>query len=188
MTIRLHPPQPICDDAEFDGDTHRIWLSRKIADSGPVGIIMGLNPSTAGAHNDDQTIRKEKEYARRWGWSGFWKINLFTVIETHSRKLGDFDFKTAVGFHGSDVIEACLPLVDGPIVVCWGAAVPKTMTHRIHSVCVRIRALKRPESPVLCFGTTKLGFPIHPSRLSYDTQLVPFELPGAQRPSLRDDE
>lgn len=190
MVTRLHPPQQICDDAEFYGDTHRLWLSRKVGSpsprSGTVGLIIGLNPSIAGAESNDQTIRKETEFARRWGWSGFWKLNLFTVIETNSRKLRDFEYKTAVGSYGSEVLENFLPRAT-VIVVCWGVSVPKQMRHRIPAVCARIKHLRAPGAMVLCFGASKNGHPRHPSRLGYDTKLEPFDLEAVLgRPSIRD--
>lgn len=188
MSPRLLPPEQICDDAEFDGTTHRLWLSRKVADDGPVGLIIGLNPSTAGATDDDHTIRKEKEFARRWGWSGFWKINLFTVIETDSRKLTDFDYRTAVGKYGSAVLETFIPRA-WIIVVCWGAAVPKHMRHRVPAVCTHVRHLKANGSMVFCFGTSKEGHPKHPLRLGYDTKIEPFALAEVQaRPTLSDED
>ncbi len=186
--MRLVPPSPVCDDAEFSADgLERLWLSRKVAEAGPVGLIIALNPSRAGAAREDtdHTITKEIEFARRWGWSGFWKANLFTCIETYSANLKNLSFETAVGQWGTVVLEAMIPLAP-EIVVCWGANVPKQKRHRISSVCERIRLMKRPEARVLCFGLSKGGFPVHPLMLGYDTPLVPFELPQA-RPSRGDE-
>ena len=177
--MRLVPPLPVCDDAEFSSDgAERLWLSRKVADTGPLGLIIGLNPSTAGAtsETDDPTIKREKEFSRQWGWGGFWKGNLFTRIETYSQNLKNMTYRDACGMHGSDVLERMLPQAS-EIVVCWGAAVPKHMTHRISAVCTYIRMLKQPDARVLCFGTTQKGHPTHPLYLSYDTPMVEFELP-----------
>lgn len=182
--MRLLPPLPVCDDAEFSEDrTERLWLSRKVAESGPVGLIIGLNPSTAGATEDDHTITKEKEFARSWGWGGFWKGNLFTRIETYSQNLKNMTYREACGEHGTVVLQEMIPRAY-EIVVCWGAAVPKPMAHRISAVCTFIRVLKWSQARVLCFGTSKNGHPIHPLYLSYSTPMVEFELPG-ERPSRR---
>jgi hypothetical protein len=186
MKLRLRPPAPVCDDAEFSNNgLERLWLSRKVADGGPVGLIIGLNPSTAGATETDHTITKEKEFTRRWGWSGFWKANLFTVIETHSAKLKNLSFESAVGEHGSVVLERMIPCVND-IVVCWGVNVPKPHRHRIGTVCSIIRELKAPDAMVWCFGLSNSGDPVHPLMLSYRTKLRPYELP-APRASRRDD-
>lgn len=189
--MRLIPPSPVCDDAEFSADgLERLWLSRKVERqvgaplNGHVGLIIGLNPSTAGAAENDATIRKEIEFARRWGWSGFWKANLFTHIETDSTKLKKMSYLEACGSHGSDVLEALIP-VAAEIVVCWGASVPKHMTHRIPAVCARLRVLRQPAAKVLCFGLSKGGHPVHPLYLSYETELIPFDLPATR--SRRDD-
>jgi len=184
--IRLKPPVPICDDAEFSPDgLERLWLSRKVAETGPVGLFIGLNPSTAGATVDtnDHTITKECEFARRFGWSGFWKVNIFTCIETYSANLKSLAFVTAVGLHGDAVLRVVLPLAQ-VIVVCWSASVPKNKLHRIRQVEEMLRELA-PEAALGCFGLSKDGYPVHPLRLSYDTRLVPYELPV--RTSLRDE-
>jgi hypothetical protein len=185
---RLIPPSPITHDAEFvEGGLQRIWLSRKVAETGPVGLIIGLNPSKAGAalEDTDHTITKELEYARRWGWSGFWKGNLFTHIETYSAKLRELDFNSCVGIYGDTVLQNMIQQAP-EIVVCWGANVPVAKRHRIQQVCSMIRTRKRADARVLCFGLSNGGHPVHPLMLSYDTPLVPFELP-AERVGRRDE-
>jgi len=185
--VRLLPPFPVCSDAEFTGDgLERLWLSRKVADGGPVGLIIGLNPSRAGAalEDTDHTITKGMVFARRWGWSGFWMGNLFTCIETYSAKLKNLAYDTAVGTYGDQVLRAMIPLAP-VIVVCWGSAVPKLKRHRVSAVCEMIRVLKRPETDVFCFGLSLGGEPMHPLMLSYETKLRQFELP--ERVSRRDD-
>jgi hypothetical protein len=176
--MRLLPPTPVCDDAEFvNAGLERIWLSRRVADAGPVGLFIGLNPSTAGATETDHTITKEKEFARRWGWSGFWKGNLFTCVETYSANLKNLRLETAVGEQG-DAVLGTMVLVAPEIVVCWGNNVPKDKRARITDVLHMIATLKRVDVPVRCFGLSKEGAPMHPLMLSYETQLVDFELPG----------
>lgn len=176
---RFEPPDPICDDAEFwhDGDLRmqRIWLSRKVADAGPVGLIIGLNPSTAGASvlTNDHTIKKLTVFSRQWGWSGFWMTNLFTHIETKSAKLKALSFDDAVGPYGSVVLDKLIPR-SPHIVVCWGSAVPTLLRHRARSVLRRIQLLAQEGASISCFGTSKDSSPVHPLRLSYDTKLVPF--------------
>lgn len=186
------PSIPLCDDAEFDaGGTPvrekgaRLWLTRKVAESGPVGLIIGLNPSKAGAdrRETDHTITKEIEFSRRWGWSGFIKANLFTCIETYSGKLKGIDYRSAVGGFGDRVLEELIPMGQ-EIVVCWGAAVPKQHRRRITEVCAKIQYFKQEQARVLCFGLSQDGDPLHPLRLSYDTPLMPYFIKA--RPWRRD--
>ncbi len=191
--VRLIPPYPICDDAEFSADgTERLWLSRKVEEptpgttgARPVGLVIGLNPSKAGAVETDHTITKLKVFTRSWGWSGFWMANLFTYIETHSAKLAGVSFETAVGAYGTQVLEALIPLAP-EIVVCWGAGVPKHKAHRAASVVARLQLMKQAQAVVRCFGHTASGAPVHPLRLAYETPLVTFRMPERQV-SLRDD-
>lgn len=185
LMVRLHR-EIIADDAEFSPNgLERLWLSRKVAEEGQAGLIIGLNPSTAGAANDDQTIRKEKEFARRWGWGGFWKLNLFTRIETVSTKLKQMTLQEATGEYADQVLDAFIPKAF-EIVVCWGAAVPKHMASRVEVVKGQIARRKWAAARVLCFGTTNAGAPKHPLYLPYETPLVEFELPTARR-GRRDD-
>ena len=186
--VRLIPPSPVCDDAEFTTDgTERLWLSRKVAEEGPVGLIIGLNPSTAGSDvaSNDQTIKKLTVFTRQWGWSGFWMTNLFTRIETKSAKLRSVTYQEALGTHGAQVLEAAIPLAP-VIVTCWSAAVPKDKRHRVLVVQSLLRGVG---VPIWCFGESQDGSPIHPLMLSYDTQLVPYRLPDLPvRASRRDED
>jgi hypothetical protein len=50
----------------------RIWDKTK-----PVVCWIMVNPSTAGARVDDQTIRKCVRYAKSWGYGGIVVVNLF---------------------------------------------------------------------------------------------------------------
>lgn len=178
--MRLVPPLPICNDAEFSLDgLERLWLSRKVADTGPVGLIIGLNPSTAGATENDATIRKEIGFAKQWGWSGFWKGNLFTRIETVSTKLKNMSCQMAIGEHGVEVLDVMIRSCD-PIVVCWGSAVPKHMTHRIREVHGTLRGTRcHATGAIMCFGLSKDGSPKHPLYLGYDTPMTTYKIPDS---------
>lgn len=53
--------------AEFSiNGVHRYWLTRGLGGVRPL-VVCGLNPSTADAEVDDNTIRKEMKFARSWG-------------------------------------------------------------------------------------------------------------------------
>lgn len=188
--MRLIPPSPVSDDAEFTPDgLERLWLSRRVAETGPVGLVIALNPSTAGAtvESNDHTIKKMAVFTKQWGWSGFWMVNLFTCIETYSAKLKNLSFESAVGRYGTQVLEYTIPLAE-QIVVCWGSAVPKNKRHRVPAVETRLRVLRREGTPVFCFGRSKAGDPVHPLRLSYETHLVPYKISTHALPVSRRDE
>ncbi|HKY40684.1 MAG TPA: DUF1643 domain-containing protein [Polyangiaceae bacterium] len=171
------PPDTITNDAEFsEQKSWRYWLSRNVPENptGPLGLLIGLNPSDAGAAREDtdHTITKEIEFARRWGWRGFWKGNLFALVSKDSSKLIRFDYYDAIGEPTDAYLENMASRAD-QIVVCWGGKVPRLKRIRIGQV---LRLLRRaaPAKELQCFGVGKHGQPIHPLRLSYATLLVPF--------------
>jgi hypothetical protein len=56
---------------------YRYFLSRVWDDNLPRVLFIMLNPSTADADKDDNTIRRCKNYTLSWGYGGFYVINLF---------------------------------------------------------------------------------------------------------------
>ncbi len=183
--MRLVPPSPICDDAEFsECGTRRYWLSRHVGATGPVGLMLGLNPSTAGAsaETDDHTVRKWTGFTTRWGWSGYWVGNMSTHIETKSAKLRTLSRDQLVRPEDDLVLDALIAGA-GHIVLCWGNGVGP-LQWRINEVLRRVHARCR-EIPVSTFGMSKLGQPLHPLRLGYDTPLEGYY--PAPRASRRDE-
>lgn len=171
------PPDAITNDAEFsEQKSWRYWLSRAVDGNpgGPIGLLIGLNPSVAGADvtETDHTITKEIEFARRWGWRGFWKGNLFGIVSTDSSRLVTLDYYDAVGEHTDAYLENMASRAD-QIVVCWGGKVPRLKRIRIGQV-LRLVRRAAPATPLQCFGIGKHGEPVHPLRLGYSTPLVPF--------------
>jgi hypothetical protein len=50
-------------------------------------VIVGLNPSTADASKNDNTIRKEIAFCKSWGYARLLKINVFGYRETSPAKM-----------------------------------------------------------------------------------------------------
>lgn len=176
---RLTPPVPLTSDAEFDdAREHRYWLSRLTNPdpSLPTGLVIALNPSKAGADDDDDdaTVRKWRGFAARWRWSGFWAANLFSYIETESAKLRDLSYAHAVGQH-NDAVLAKMIAAAPEIVLCWGNNVPDALRRRVDSVLSLVKDRKMPATTVSCLGLTAQGAPWHVLRLGYDTPRVPWE-------------
>jgi len=176
--MRLVPPLPACADAEFDGEgKHRYWLSRSVPSefAGRIGLCLALNPSKAGAtdDDDDHTVRKWKGFAKRWGWGGFWVGNLFSYIETESQKLRQISYAHAVGERNNEVLAAMIAVAP-EIVLCWGNNVPHALRRRVDEVLDLVRVRRSPLSSVSCLGLTAQGAPWHPLRLGYDTPLQPW--------------
>jgi hypothetical protein len=84
-------------------------------------LFILLNPSTADATEDDPTIRRCIDYARRWGCGTLGVVNLFALRSTTPGNL--YAEHDPVG-PGNDeaIIEAALwaQETDGIIVAGWG--------------------------------------------------------------------
>lgn len=73
-----------------EGLTYRYVLWREWApllDDGSYAVIIGLNPSTADATRNDNTINREIAFAKAWGVSALCKLNLFAFRSTDPKGL-----------------------------------------------------------------------------------------------------
>ena len=121
-----------------------------------------LNPSTADEVMDDPTIRKVKEFSRRWGYKNLRVVNLYGTRSTDPDALytSSEDFSLKVGTHNDFFINVQAQIAD--IVVCaWGS-------HRL----VRRRSYKvlsalRKKHDLYCICTNKDGNPKHPLYAKY---------------------
>lgn len=154
----------------YDG-LHRFRLDRGVADRGPRYAFIGVNPSTADASIDDQTVRKWRGFVRRWGGSSFSVANLFTWRATDVREL-----KTCVepnrGEESEYHLRAVLSRAD-IIVPCWGSLVKLDARKRprADAVAAMLSSLGK---PVMCMGLTRDANPKHPMMLGYDTPLIEY--------------
>lgn len=60
----------------------RIWNKEK-----PLVMFIGLNPSTANEITDDATIRRVTRFALKWGYGGFYMMNLFAYVTAYPEEL-----------------------------------------------------------------------------------------------------
>jgi hypothetical protein len=176
---------------------YRYELTRVWSPCLPIGVIVGSNPSSAGAVDDDQTIRKEMGFARRWGWGGFVKLNLDAIIATDPKTMPSP--AESVGSMNNAIL--CLRLTDAPglvtvmrfdrsplwpvpphttFVAAWGFR-PAERYMRVVEVMGLLRSVRGLSSlpgsgrvDFLCLGTTADGSPRHTSRLGYSAQLEPW--------------
>lgn len=115
----------------------------------PVVFLM-LNPSTADELKPDPTVTRCLGFARSWGRSDLFVVNLFALrstdpaaLTTHADPVGP----------ENDSVLATLPH-DATIIAAWGA---HPMARDRASDVVAI--LRR---PLLCLGMTAKGAPRHP--------------------------
>lgn len=128
-------------------------------------LFIGVNPSTADADTDDQTVRKWTGFTKHWGYGGFIVGNLFAYRATNVK-----DLATALDPIGEDNDRHLATLIEAAdlIVPCWGASskLPKRLRYRIDQVR---KLLRESGKPVIVFGRALDGGPLHPLFLPYTT-------------------
>jgi hypothetical protein len=158
---------------------YRYDLTRVI-NPNPVGVVMfiGVNPSTADATLDDQTVRKWAGFTQRWGYGVFRVGNLFAYRATDVRELSRVP--DPVGPDNDRHLHGMLAQAS-LVVPCWGNAskIPLLHRSRIKKVCAMLRDLDV-FTPVQCLGKTKSGDPKHPLMLGYNTPLTEWTTEAAR--------
>lgn len=66
---------------------YRYELARHLSNDPATVLFIGLNPSTATDVVDDPTVRREVDFARRWGFGRYVKANLYALRSTHPSEL-----------------------------------------------------------------------------------------------------
>ena len=145
-----------------DDRTHRLYLWRRWERDGPWVMFIGLNPSTASEETNDPTVRRCIGFAQRWGYSGMFMCNAFTLVSTDPKRLNS-EAPIAMGAHLTlrVIRDRC-----GEVIAAWGNLV--TLVRGWED---RVGRIKNDLAPLHCLGVTKLGHPRHPLYLPYSTKL-----------------
>lgn len=174
---------PMRARAVWDGgaDEYRYLLERVWDERRPRLFFVGLNPSTATAEADDNTLRRVQGFARRLGFGGLLMGNAFAWRTRHPKVL------KAAHARGVDVIgpenDAWLVRMHaqaGATLLGFGA--DAALGGRGVQVA---RLLASSPGPALqCLGLTKEGFPRHPlylpnraRRRAFRADCLPLPLP-----------
>lgn len=168
----ISDPKPEPDNgAEFsECGTYRYKLWRIWDDKLPPITFIGLNPSTADAIADDQTVTRCIRFSKDWGYGGFQIVNLFAYRSTDPDALKHV--ADPVGPENDRYIKDATGLDHALVVAVWGKDGGKT--RRSGEVLQLInRGLD-------CLGYTKDGYPKHPSRARKDSELERFPRSLAQ--------
>lgn len=99
---------------------YSLWEKWKVGpETSAKGMVLFvlLNPSTADASRNDPTFVRCREFAKAWGYSGFFKANLFAYRATDPRQM-----KIANDPVGGlcDVYLKKMAVTSSLIVVGWG--------------------------------------------------------------------
>lgn len=120
----------------------------------PKAMCIGLNPSTANATKNDNTINILIRVLSNLGYGGFYMMNLFAWISSQPEDL--LTCENPLGENDNKLKE--VEAICKDVIVCWGNF--KQADGRIKQVL--------PEYPnAKCFGVNKNGTPFHPRALSY---------------------
>lgn len=151
--------------------THRYLLTREWDRGLPRAVFVMLNPSTAGAFEQDPTIGRCGTIARHAGCGSLAVVNLHGLCATDPDELrGHPD---PVGQHADAFItEQCRP---GHLVIAaWGAC--KFARPRASSV---MTSLADAGVTLSCLAVNKDGSPKHPLYCRGDSPLLPYPAPEA---------
>jgi len=152
-----------------DCGKYRYSLTRHVG-AGPFRYaFFGINPSTADAMTDDQTVRKWRGYSERNSVGLFEVSNVFSYRATDVKELA----QTTDDLFGEDhwrIQDSIIRSADA-LVPCWGNQnkVPKALRCWIDDLFDRLcHQNYKHGTPLLCFGKTKNGDPLHPLTLGYE--------------------
>lgn len=156
----------ISRDEKHRFDLWRVWAARK-----PQYAFIMLNPSTADAATDDNTIAKCRRYTLSWGGGGFHVLNLFTLRSTDPRVLyGNGDLNRPESDAIMRDVVAKILACDGKIVLGWG--VHGNLNHRDEEV---LQILNSMGAEPQCFEMTAGGHPRHPLYCKGNVKPIPFK-------------
>ena len=147
----------------------------------PLCQVIGLNPSTADEFKDDPTVRRCKDFARRFGCGGIVMTNIFAYRDTdpagmmkHPAPIGErYRHRGAGGGMMRYDNQNDNALVDTAVrcrvhIAAWG--VHGAHLNRGREVCTILSGLHT----LKCLGVTKDGHPKHPLYLARTSVLRPF--------------
>lgn len=135
-----------------------------------VFAYFGINPSTADAQINDATVRKWIGFTRCNGGHRFIAGNVFSFRSRDVNALAAESCRP-IGPEHWTYIEQIIAEAD-VLVPCWGriSKVPKELRPAFDEL---LEVLQKSGKPVLHFGLTKCGCPLHPQMLAYATPLTP---------------
>lgn len=174
--IRLKITPEVVSRAEFSPDgryrtvLERRWDNQPFGSPGLTAWIM-MNPSTADETVDDPTVRRARDFTRRWGGGAMVVLNAFALRATRPEML--LEAEDPVGPGNDDAIATWSARADR-VIAAWGLF-PKPLRARNAALAA---ILARAGVTPLALRTTADGTPGHPLYVAGDTVPVPWRPPG----------
>lgn len=126
--------------------------------------VIGLNPSTADEKQDDPTIRRCIDFAKRWGFGALCMLNLFAWRDT--KPAGMKKAAEPIGEDNHHHLLRCASAA-GLVLAAWG----KNGSYRNQDLTVS-QWLGGAGVTLHCLRTNGDGSPEHPLYVPADTQPV----------------
>lgn len=140
----------------------RDWRDEIGAASARTLLMIGFNPSKAGAEEDDPTIRKEIGFARRWGFGRLVAGNLIATVSTDPWLLPHW---RGIDLRNRATLQGWMGVAD-LVVAAWGS-IPKPLARKVGLSEYLYFLFESAPVDFYCIGTTAKGDPMHPSRCAY---------------------
>lgn len=171
--VRLALAGDIESHAVFsDCERYRVLLSRRWrSETARPGYVLwiGMNPSTADAKFDDPTVKKERKYTNRWGYSHYVKCNVMDYRATKPKML----LEPGVIPCSEENLKAIIEAAKGASLVMLAFGAPHKKL-RIYGERV-VDELTKLGIPLYCLAHTKDGLPAHPLYQLDSAVPIPFK-------------
>jgi hypothetical protein len=157
---------------------YRLW--REWGDPAQRVAFVMLNPSTADETEDDPTIRRCIDFAKRWGAGALDVVNLFALRSTEPAGL--LESLDPVGPENN----AHVVLVAGNatrVVMAWGShrKIRKLLDPRAYEVAQLLPLVVKPPRDLGTLGRNDDGAPKHPLYLPKFTSFVDHQVVGGDK-------
>lgn len=138
----------------------------------PILNMVMLNPSTADEHQEDATIRRVIEFARREGYCNLIVTNLFALRSTDAKALYTAPYPGPIGPENLRYLHYCAEVATA-IWVGWGEhGEYMSQGHVVAHLLGEASGL-----PLLCLGRNAGGMPGHPLYLPGKAPLQVYQTP-----------
>ncbi|HXJ61319.1 MAG TPA: DUF1643 domain-containing protein [Verrucomicrobiae bacterium] len=163
-----------------DCTLYRYRLERRWYGYSTLMFVM-VNPSTADAVEDDQTIKKCIGFAKRAGYGRILVGNKFAFRATDVNKLREQH--DPIGPDNDAHLREMMCEADC-VVAGWGqlAKLPESLRKRWYTV---VRLADQEGKALHCIGVNADKHPKHPQMTGYDVPIAPWDVPffiGRNRP------
>lgn len=163
---RVWPSLPVVGEAVFSPcGRYRYVLRREWDSSKPRFVFCALNPSKAGARDDDQSVRKITGFTHLLGGGAFDLVNMFALISTKPDAL--LRHADPVGPDNDEWLRETCNQPNVTRVVAWGKN-GEYFPSRV------LRVLELIPAPMFCLSRINSGHPGHPLMLPYSSTIQPW--------------